>query len=196
MNVLRPTSSEIEFCLNKWKKLDSYVFQESSLKKLFTLTYPDNTDIDDVLIKVCSLNDFYSTNIFSPFAVAKHIVSLSIDARLKNNDLMLVNDIALIRMKENKTINFFSFATKYCSHHKPDMYPIFDSFVEKLLMHLKKTDKFAKFKKEDLKQYHNYKEIIIKFIHFYQLEKFSLKEVDRYLWIKGKEHFTKKYRSK
>jgi len=34
--------------------------------KLFTETYPENTKMDDVLIKVCSLNDFYSTYIFSP----------------------------------------------------------------------------------------------------------------------------------
>lgn len=34
------------------------LLQESSLRKLFAETYPRNVDMDDVLIKVCSLNDF------------------------------------------------------------------------------------------------------------------------------------------
>ena len=107
--------------------LGNYVLQESSLRKLFNKTYPENIEMDDVLIRVCSLNDFYSTNIFSPFTVAKHIVELNIDERLYIEDLKLVNEIATVKMNENKEINFYSFATKYCSHHKPMIYPIFDS---------------------------------------------------------------------
>jgi len=97
--------------LEKWDSLKNYVLQESSLRKLFTETYPENTKMDDVLIKVCSLNDFYSTYIFSPFKVAEHIVSLKIDKRLKQNDLTLVNSIANIKIKGKKRINFYSFAT-------------------------------------------------------------------------------------
>jgi len=106
------------------------------LNKLFFETYPLNNDLDDVLIKVCSLNDFYSTNIFSPFSVAKHIVSLGIDESLARNDLEIVNIIAKVKMNGGKIKNFYSFATKYCSHHKPTVYPIYDSYVDKMLMYL------------------------------------------------------------
>ena len=150
MEIIEPTVIEIKKYLNKWDKLENYVLQESSLQKLFNKTYPLNNDMDDVLIKVCSLNDFYSTNIFSPFTIAKHIVELDIDDRLRKGDLELVNEIAIVKVNGNKKINFYSFATKYCSHHKPIVYPIYDSHVEKLLMYFKKTDKFFKFKKEDL----------------------------------------------
>ena len=92
----RPTSKEVDNYLSKWDLLDNYVLQESSLKKLFQYTYPDNTDIDDVLIKVCALNDFYSTHIFTPYRVAQHIVTLYIDERLQAHDLTVVNDIALV----------------------------------------------------------------------------------------------------
>jgi len=149
--------------------------------------------MDDVLIKVCSLNDFYSTNIFSPFNVAKHIVSLKIDSRLKNNDLTLVNEIAKILINGEKEINFYSFATKYCSHHKPEVYPIYDSYVEKLLMYLKKKDHFSNFKKEDLKIYPKYRQILLEFQNFYGLQNYNIKEIDRYLWQAGKEYFPKKY---
>ena len=81
MLIAKPSKQQVEKYLKRWDSLENYVFQESSLKKLFTKTYPNNTDLDDVLIKVCALNDFYSTNIFSPFTVAKHIVNLKIDKR-------------------------------------------------------------------------------------------------------------------
>lgn len=132
MKIERPSKNEVQKYLVRWDSLENYVSQESSLRKLFTETYPENNKLDDVLIKVCSLNDFYGTNIFSPFIVAKHIVSLKIDDRLRNNDLELVNDIAKIKVTGKKEINFYSFAAKYCSHHKPKVYPIYDSFGEKL----------------------------------------------------------------
>jgi len=194
MEIIRPSEDEIKKYLNLWDSLENYVLQESSLKKLFTETYPANNSMDDVLIKVCSLNDFYSTNIFSPFTVAKHIVSLSIDERLQNDDFHLVNDIASVQMNGNRIILFYSFATKYCSHHRPTTYPIYDSFVEKLLMYFKKYDKFYEFKKEELKNYVSYRNILLKFQNYYNLNYFNLKEIDKYLWQAGKYYFPKKYK--
>jgi len=194
MLIINPTPSQVEDTLRIWDSLENYVLQESSLKKLFTITYPENSDIDDVLIKVCALNDFYSTNIFSPFTVAKHIVALDIDRRLADNDLKLVNDMAIVITGENKTRNFYSFASKYCSHHKPEIYPIYDSFAEKILIHFNEMEQFHHFNKKDLKNYPDYKAVILMFQQHYGLTQYSLKEIDKYLWIKGKEHFPKNYK--
>ena len=192
--IKSPSSELIKEYLTKWESLDNYVLQEKSLRKLFSKTYPMNKEMDDVLIKVCSLNDFYSTNIFSPFAVAKHIVSLNIDDKLNNNDLKLVNDIAVVKVNNTRVLNFYSFATKYCSHHKPEIYPIYDSFVEKLLLYFKKKDKFFNFNRIDLKTYSIYKEILVNFQKFYSLDNYSLREIDLYLWQAGKMYFPKKYK--
>ena len=191
--VKKPTPAEVNFYLKKWKSLENYVFQESSLKKLFTKTYPHNNSLDDVLIKVCALNDFYSTNIFSPFAVAKHIISLKIDKNLAEDDLELVNTIAEVKMNGGKIKNFYSFATKYCSHHKPTIYPIYDSYVEKMLLYFKKKDNFCDFTKDDLRSYPIYRRILMDFRKFYDLESFDLKQIDQYLWQAGKFYFPKKY---
>lgn len=193
MKIESPSLYEVKKYLGKWDTLENYVLQESSLRKLFTITYPLNTEMDEVLIKVCSLNDFYSTNIFSPFSIAKNIVNLDIDNRLKINDLDLVNDIAKVNVNGKKEFNFYSFATKYCSHHKPIDYPIFDSYVEKLLLALKKQDNFSTFKKSDLKNYTKYKSILLQFQEFYEIKSFDLKEIDKYLWQAGKEYFKKHY---
>ncbi len=193
MNKIKPSPEQVTMYLERWDSLDNYVLQESSLRKLFTKTYPHNVDMDDVLIKVCSLNDFYSTNIFSPFTVAKHIVNLDIDQRLSSFDLTLVNDIAVVKVNGLKTINFYSFATKYCSHHFPEAYPIYDSFVEKMIMYFKQLDKFFKFRKDDLKHYPTYHEVLMQFSRFYGLENFTLKQIDKYLWQAGKDYFPKQY---
>jgi len=192
IEIPTPSEKEVIKYLKKWDSLENYVLQESALDKLFFKTYPNNNDINDILIKASSLNDFYSTNIFSIFSVAKHIMSLNIDDRLKKNDATLVNDIARVKIN-GKEKNFYSFATKYCSHHKPVEYPIYDSYVEKILMFFNKKDFFDKFKKEDLKNYEKFKEVLIEFKKFYRIDKYNLKDIDRYIWQLGKEYFPNKY---
>lgn len=192
INIPNPCQEEVIKYLNKWDSLENYVLQESALDKLFFKTYPNNTDIDDILIKASSLNDFYSTNIFSIFSVAKHILELNIDNRLRENDESLVNDIANVKIN-GKEKRFYSFATKYCSHHNPINFPIYDSYVEKILLYFNKKDNFAKFKKEDLKDYSNFKDVLVKFKQFYNIDSYNLKDIDRYIWQLGKEYFPNKY---
>lgn len=187
-----PSKEEVEKYLSLWESLENYRLQESALNKLFFDTYPNNIDINDILIKVSALNDFYSTNIFSVFPVAKHIYELDIDKRLSVADTTLVDDIARLEIS-GKPKYFYSFATKYCSHHKPLDYPIYDSYVEKVLLYFKKQDRFTNFKKEDLKQYDKYKNILIDFKKFYNIDSFNLKEIDKYLWQCGKDYFPKQY---
>ena len=187
-----PCPKQVRYYLNAWKKQENYVLQEKALDKLFFETYPNNTDINDILIKASSLNDFYSTNIFNIFAVAKHIHSLKIDKRLRKGDLSLVDDIADITIG-GKNKRFYSFASKYCSHHEPTKFPIYDYFVEKVLIHFRNTDKFCKFQNEDLKQYPTFLEILNAFQKYYGLTKYDMKELDRYLWQLGKRYFPRNY---
>ena len=190
---LTPNPSLLSEYLGKWEQLENYRLQEVSLGLLFHSLCPENKKIEHVLLKVSALNDFYSTNIFDTYSVAKHILKKDIDARLETNDYSLVNDIAKISIK-GKVKNFYSFASKYCSHHKPTSYPIFDSFVEKMMLYYKKADSFNSFEKVDLKDYCRFIEIIKGFQSFYKLEKFSLREIDIFLWLAGKEWFPRKYK--
>ena len=192
VNIPSPNKQIIEEYLVKWDNLEEhYIWQEKSLYKLFHEDYKNNTDLNEILIKCSCLNDFYSTNIFSIFSVAKNIYNLKIDKRLNDNDPSLVNDIAHVKINGvDKT--FYSFASKYCSHHN-DEFPIYDYFVDKMLVYFKNKDKFAKFKKDDLKDYVKFRNILIEFKKFYDIEEYSLRDIDKYLWIAGKEYFPKKY---
>ena len=192
INIPKPNKKEVQKYLDKWDSLESYVLQENALDKLFFETYPKNTDISDILIKASALNDFYSTNIFSIFPVAKHILNLNIDDRLVKGDETLVNDISNIIIN-GKLKHFYSFATKYCSHHFPKIFPIYDSYVEKILLYFKKKDNFAQFKKDNLKEYKVFKDTLVKFKKYYDIDEFNLKDIDRYIWQLGKDYFPKKY---
>ncbi len=192
IEIPKPCKNEVEKYLNKWDSLENYVLQENALDKLFFKVYPKNKDINEILVKASVLNDFYSTNIFKIFSVGKHILELNIDKRLKKGDTTLVNDIAKVTISGVEK-NFYSFATKYCSHHYPKLFPIYDSYVEKVLIYFMKKDHFEKFTKNDLKNYTRFKEILISFKKFYKIDEYNLKDIDRYLWQLGKEYFPKNY---
>ena len=117
-NVPHPSSEQVEHYLRAWDELENYHLQEDALDKLFFTLCPENSDMSDILLKVAALNDFYSTNIFSVYPVAKHILSLNIDDRLMTGDVALVSDIQKVTINGVEK-NFYSFATKYCSHHRP-----------------------------------------------------------------------------
>lgn len=184
-----PTCEEVERYIRKWNELEDYVNQEKALDKLFMQICRENQCIEDILIKCSALNDFYSTNIFKVHHVAQHYLKHNIDQRLETGDLTLVEDLTAIPIN-GKVHRFYSFATKYCSHHRPDIYPIYDSYVHKLLMYFREKG-YVKFKTgNDLKDYQKYTDIIKSLKKKdKQLDKFTVKEIDKYLWQLGKEAF-------
>ena len=190
-----PTVEQVEFYLTKWDGLENYHLQEDALNKLFLELCPNNTDILDILLKASTLNDFYSTNIFSIYPVAKHIRSLNIDTRLDAGDVTLVRDIQHVTIS-NKKRSFYSFATKYCSHHNPLDYPIYDSYVDEVLRYFRNRDNFSDFQNDELKDYVRFKNILIDFRGFYDLDTYNLKQIDQYVWQLGKDYFPKNYGKK
>ena len=190
--VPSPTPQDVIDYQLSWDAKDTYREQERALNRLFFTLAPGNKDLADILLKVTTLNQFYSTNIFSIYPVAEHIQSLQIDNRLASGDCTLVDDIQVVHLKES-TKHFYSFASKYCSHHNPEAFPIYDSYVDEVLRYFRDVDGFATFRASELKNYSRFKEILIKFQSFYGLEQFTLKEIDKYIWQLAKKYFPKTY---
>ena len=93
INIPTPSIEHVEYYLKAWNTLENYRLQEEALDKLFFKLCNKNVELSDILLKVVALNDFYSTNIFSVYPVAKHILSLDIDSRLDSGDVNLVSDL-------------------------------------------------------------------------------------------------------
>lgn len=191
-----PTIVLVEKYINKFNNDKRYNHADKAITKLFT-AFPNNKKLEDVLLKTSVINDLYSTNIFAIFKIAEHIQKLDIDQQLKDGDPKLVNQIAtghgILSKKSNKELNFYSFATKYCNWHNQENYAIYDSFVEKVLRAYQKQDKFSTFKLIDLRDFNKFKAILNDFSNHYNLKSSKLKEIDKFLWIYGKEYFPTNY---
>ena len=197
--IPRPSVQEVEKYQKEWESLKDYKAREEALDKLFGEYAKENKDLSDILIKVSALNDFYSTNIYSVYDVAAHIARVKdLDKRLQDGDISLVDEIKEVDMK-GKLWKFYSFSSKYCSHHNPTDFPIYDAYVGKALMYFKDCKdingkSFAKFSAKEIKEdYEVFYDVITAFRRAYGLEAYTLKQIDRYLWLLGKRFFPKKY---
>ena len=162
--------------------LPDYALQEKVLADIFT-KYPNNTTLAEVILKVNLLNAFYSTGILDVATVARHIVTQHVDTDIQNGNVAVIDKIA--RVKHNgKCWNHFSFATKYCSFHQPQKFPIFDSFIAECFSQLSKNNYFQnKFPKQTIRNnYSDFKKFYDEFMTKQPALPHDYKEVDRYLW--------------
>lgn len=188
-HIPRPSCGEVDRYLHRWNTTADLFQPEIVLKKLFTETCPKNNSIDDIILKTAALNTVYNTYIYSVYPVAQHILSLDIDERLAAGDETLVNELMRVFYTDGGKVDHYSFATKYCSFHNPDVFPIYDSYVGKILQHYRNQDGFSVFKNIELKSYPNFKRILADFRRHFGLEKYTTKQLDQYLWQFGKEYF-------
>jgi len=156
----------------------------AALSLLFS-GYPRNTNIGEVLAKTATLNALYSTNILGLVAAAEHIVASRIDPFLEDASPLAVTSLGRMTFG-TKSRRTYSFATKYCSWHRPDVYPIYDQFVGKALLAYAARSDFAAFTTADLTSYGAFLRIVEAFVNHYQLQACSLKEVDYFLWFYGR----------
>ena len=188
-SIERPSAKGIEDAKQQWGQSERFRVQEESLQFLYRKWCPNHTEPAEVLLKVTVLNAFYSTRILAKdlLAVAERIVELNPGNRIAEGDTSLVNELAVVSVA-GKNWEFYSFASKYCSQHNPDKFPIYDGYVDEMLWHFRLVDKFAKFKRKELKNYPRFVVVVHAFKEFYELKE-SLRWIDRYLWFNGREIF-------
>ena len=44
-----------------------------------------------------------------------------------------------------------------------------------------------------MKDYTKFRNVLMEFKKFYDIDEYNLRDIDKYLWIAGKEYFPKKY---
>lgn len=182
--------------LKEWDNTPDYVAQENALNNVFS-SIANQFVQNDLMIKCSILNDFYSTNIFKVYYVVLHYMTVeSLAERLDAGDITLVDDLRKVNVPKKdkdgkivgwRTIDYYSFATKFCSHHNPKAFPIYDSNVEFALKAFRSRDNSIRFANSDLRDYKKFVEIIKTFQQVYDLKQYDFKDIDRYLWQLGKD---------
>lgn len=127
----RPTDYLVEKYVRLFERDQRYAPADEGLAQLIA-AFPNNSELGHVAVKASAINALYSTGILAIYQVAVHVHLLDIDAELAQHSTAIVDKIAAVRFG-NKRRKVFSFASKYCSWHDRDNYPIYDSFVDALL---------------------------------------------------------------
>jgi hypothetical protein len=177
---------------------DADPFPDEALKVLFT-QYPRNDNYSHILLKVVSLNRLYSAGILNPYPVARHIHdhAQEIDSGLSGGSPQVVDIIAPIRITATKVRHFWAFATKYCSWHNPDAYPIWDAHVREYLMWLRKErsqGSFLEKNPDSWTKYAEFVEMINNLRKRYNLGEFNFKDIDKFLFTEGGKLIAEKKR--
>lgn len=231
-NLKPPTQELVAFYINKWEDLENYKEQEIAINLLFKELLPKNDKFENVLLKVTVLNKFYSTQILDTYSLSKNIFEIiinlddrlaigdktlvdeisNLDDRLSKGDKTLVDDISK-KSVEGQKRSYYSFASKYCSHHNEELFPIIDSFVEKVIIYLIINDNktiinnknisdemkillSGKLTKKGIQKfirekYNHFVTILTDIRRVYNLENVSYRDFDKFLWLWGKEMFSK-----
>ncbi|MBN1803300.1 MAG: hypothetical protein JW891_17445, partial [Candidatus Lokiarchaeota archaeon] len=162
---------------------------------------PKNTHFPDILVKVCVLNDLYATGILDTFKVAEHVSTIKeLDSLLQAGRPEAIDLIRCghgIETKSKKDRDFYSFATKYCSFHNPDHFPIWDNLVSDLIYRWNKHYGWNNSLTHDkLHRYPIFIAIIKSILEYLNDRSLTVKSLDMGLWIIGKYVFRKKISDK
>lgn len=149
--------------------------------------------------KVSLINDNYSTHLSSAekSAISKILYDFSEDIQKRNYNRDLIDNIRSECRKPNMlNKDPYSFITKYCCHHNPDNYPIFDSYVEIMLKwfsDLEDVPFHTTDKNSDFCNYDFFRNVLMQFKEYCEtnriIESISYRNLDKYLWSAGKEFF-------
>ncbi len=208
-DIVLPTPDLID---KKIKEFDNNEqLNEKALELLFN-TFKSNTDEKEILLKVVTLNNRYSAGLTDNFlskekcdiyekenkdkptnviVMTKHIAEIESQHHYFSkevNPILIVNELRRIEGYQNS----YSFATKYVAWTFRDKnIPIVDGYVKKLLYSINKKSKEACFYEKltwnDLEDYPTYCEVYKSFVEHFKLDKYSYKQIDKYLWLYGKE---------
>ncbi len=167
-------------CVEAFARTADYPIGDRALRMLFR-AYPLNDELEPVLLKVAALNALYRTQILDVHGMGTHIVTCQVDPRLKGGRREAVEVIRHLRKRD-----FYSFATKYCHWHRPDVYPMYDRFVAVALQWLNEWLGFGpKLNWESLRKYDLFVGAIDQCRRAMGLNWRGYKRFDQGLWILG-----------
>ena len=177
-----PNVKDAEWFISTWREVGKFSATVDAMFKICQ-QYPNNNNLEEVLIKCAVIDNFSSTNVYDLYKMADHIVGKQIDEKLKNRDYSLVDDIANVEIGGKKRY-FYSFASKYCHYHNPEYFAIYDSYVAKVLCAF--PNDFRKIKEKDLREkYETFIDVLNSFKNIFKLN-LSFDDLDKYLWRLGR----------
>jgi len=185
MNAL---SAYLRNCAEAFDKTPGYPVADRILTRVFG-NYPMNDSLEAVLHKVALLNALYRTQILDVYGMADHVLGQGLDPYLRKGRpeaVHLLRQGHRVGSKNGKERDFYSFATKYCHWHRPDVYPMYDHFVSVALRWLNERLNFLpRFSADELRDYPLFLRAVDTCCASLRLRWAGYKRLDQGLWILG-----------
>ena len=180
--------SRLVACVEKFDKTPRYAAPDRVLGTIFR-RHPNNDDLETVLLKVTLLDRLYNTQIYGLdglYRMAVHIRGKDLDVRLNGGQADAVD---IIRRGHGLRggADYFSFATKYCHWHRPDIFPMYDSNVDTAIHWLSTRLGLGPVPIERLREFVFLKGLMDTCRNRLELDWPGYKRFDQALWILGQE---------
>ena len=138
------------------------------------------------------INVNYSTHVSNKDldVIAEELPKISnIKNRLAEGDITLVKEISNLALTKGSGKSRQSFASKLCYMYNRDKFPIYDSFAREILVswHNNGKPNNEKVKSYGL-DYVKYVQIYLGYQCRNGLQEFTLWQIDKYFWVKGKQN--------
>lgn len=160
-------------------------FEDDQKRIAYFRKNPLNEDASEVLVKISTMEHKQIDELFaSRQVIADHIVSLHVDVALQQGLLQVVDAIAHLETPQRNYF-LYSFATRYCNWHNVTAYPIYDVTTHHLLAFFWRSCQLDTLSDEDFFNYPRFKECMITLREAIGMERYTFKEVDKFIWIFG-----------
>lgn len=134
--------------LEEFESIKGYFICDGKLC-YFVKKEPRNDSVQTVTEKVAAIGSPSLWQNGEQQNVAKYIVSLQIDERLREGDLDLVNDLASLKVSFSQ-YDLWHFFSRYCCIHQPEHFPIYSNATLRVIQ--------SQYSKPDITEKGSYKD--------------------------------------
>lgn len=118
-----------------------YLERQEQVRQLFEENRVNQNQMYHVLLKIRAIDNLYGTNTHNKNDLAERISHIhDIDDRLREGDITLIHDIADLMHNNGQEITDeqFTFASRFCTLHQPELFPLYDALMAKTIVILRK----------------------------------------------------------
>lgn len=180
---------KLQRCRSALQAHTTYELADRVLRLVFEGN-PTNTNDADVLRKVVLLNALYATSIYDVFRMAHHVHRLGakLDAWIATGSPQAVSRVRRghgIRTSSGVDRDFYSFATKYASWHRPEVYPMYDKYVATAIRRIRRWLGMPSLSAGELRRFRRFRRALDELHDAVEWPTPGYKEFDQGLWVLG-----------